>query len=146
MELAAATVIAVVLVTAAALRGPVGVDPRRAPVAGTEQIRQQQPDARVLAAYEWGGYVINELRATGGSVFVDGRMHKFAPQVLADYVAIVDAEPGWQALLDRYDPDVLLLYPSMVLARGPAQAEGWCETFRDELQVVLVRECPTAGP
>ena len=86
MELAAASLVAIVLVIAAAQRGPVAVDDRRAPVAGTELIRQLQPDARVLAAYEWGGYVINELHPLGGTVFVDGRMHKFAPQVLTDYL------------------------------------------------------------
>lgn len=145
MELAIASVMALVLVAAAALGGPVTVDPRRAPVAATEVLRVAIPDARVLAAYEWGGYVISELYPTGGRVFVDGRMHKYQPQLLADYLVMVDAQPGWQGLLDRYDPDALLLYPSMLLARGPAADAGWCEAYRDGVAVLFLRDCSTAS-
>lgn len=146
LELATAAVMAVVLVAAAAFRGPVTVDPRRAPTNATATLHTTQPDARVLAAYEWGGYVINELHALGGRVFVDGRMHKYQPQLLADYLSIVDAQPGWQELMDRYAPDALLLYPSMALARGPATDNGWCEAFRDDLSVLLLRDCSEVQP
>lgn len=145
LELATAVLMAVVLVAAAGLRGPVTVDPRRAPTAATAVLRETMPDARVLAAYEWGGYVINELHALGGTVFVDGRMHKYQPQVLADYLSIVDAEPGWMELMDPYDPDALLLYPSMLLARGPATEAGWCEAYRDDVSVLLLRDCRQVG-
>lgn len=141
MELAAAAVVCVAVIGVAAMRGPVTVDARRAPIAATEILKTTQPDARVLAAYEWGGYVISELHASGGTVFVDGRMHKYQPQVMADYLSIVAAEPGWEALVDAHRTDVLLLYPSMLLAKGPATRAGWCEAYRDDLQVLLLRSC-----
>ena len=34
---------------------------------------RDEPDARVLADYGWGGYVIYRMYAAGGRVFVDGR-------------------------------------------------------------------------
>jgi hypothetical protein len=143
MELGAATAIAVVLVAAAFLRGPVTVDPRRVPTAATDVLRERAPASRVLATYEWGGYLINELHDSGGTVFVDGRMHKYQPQVMADYLAIVDADSGWQRLMDAYDPDVLLLSPDATVVKGPAQDAGWCEAYRDERQVLLLRDCGT---
>jgi hypothetical protein len=141
LELAAAIAMCVILTGVDAFSGPVTVDPRRAPIAATEVLRAEDPDARVLAAYEWGGYVINELYPRGGTVFVDGRMHKYQPEVIADYLAIVDAEPGWETLVDEYDVEALLLYPSMLLAKGPAADAGWCEAYRDELQVLMLRTC-----
>jgi hypothetical protein len=141
LELSMAVTVAIAVVGAAALRGPATVDPRRAPVAGTERIRQTHPDAKVLAAYEWGGYVISELYPSGGRVFADGRMHKYEPQVIADYLSIVGAEPGWEGLNDSYGTDALLLYPGMLLAKGPATDAGWCEVYRDELQVLLLPTC-----
>lgn len=145
LELVTATLVAVVLVAAAAMRGPVTVDPRRAPTAAVGVLREVLPDARVLAAYDWGGYVINELHASGGRVFVDGRMHKYQPQLLADYLSIVNAEPGWQELLDRYDPDALILYPSMLLSKGAAEDDGWCEAYRDDIEVLFLRDCSAVG-
>jgi len=146
LDLVTALVMAVILIGAAATRGPVSVDPRRAPTATTAILREVMPDARVLAAYDWGGYVINELHATGGRVFVDGRMHKYQPQLLADYLAIVNAEPGWQNLLDRYDPDALILYPSMLLSKGAATANGWCQAYRDDIEVLFLRDCSDVAP
>jgi ketosteroid isomerase-like protein len=70
-------------------------------------------------------------------------MHKYQPQVMADYLAIVDADPGWQRLMDAYDPDVLLLSPDATVVKGPAQDAGWCEAYRDERQVLLLRDCGT---
>lgn len=139
LELGASALVAVALIASAFASGPVTVDPRRVPVPATQYLRDNWPDARVLAAYEWGGYVINELHDLGGTVFVDGRMHKYAPQVMADYVAIVDAEPGWERLVDDYGVDAILLQPHTALVRGAAQDAGWCEAFRDDIQVLLFR-------
>ena len=116
----------------------------RFPVASVEILRNRWPAVRVLASYGWGGYVLEELYPAGGRVFVDGRMHKYGRDVIGDYQAIVDAEPGWQERIRRYEVDALLLTPSMTLARGPAQAAGWCEEYRDSVQVLLLRACDGA--
>ncbi len=63
----------------------------------------------MLADYGWGGYVIHELYQSGGRVFVDGRNDMYDQQVLEDYDAIKNADPGWEALADRYGVEALLL-------------------------------------
>ncbi|MGQ0609271.1 MAG: hypothetical protein ACT4OQ_12550 [Chloroflexota bacterium] len=141
LELGAAGVVAVVIVIAALGRGPVRVDERTIPVAGVGMLAEVNPDARVLASYGWGGYAISELHPTGGRVFVDGRMHKYAPDVLADYVAIASAERGWQQLVEHYGVEAMLLRTDAVITKGIAQGAGWCEAYRDDLQVLLLRTC-----
>jgi hypothetical protein len=144
IELAAAVVVAVVAASFAVTRadGIPQPSPDRFPVGGVAYLATHHPDARVLASYGWGGYVLNELYARGGRVFVDGRMHKYAPGVIEDYERIVTADQGWVELVHEYDVDALLLNADMPLARGPASAAGWCEAVSDERYVLLLRSCP----
>lgn len=115
---------------------------KRFPVPAVELLQGVAPDARVLAEYGWGGYVIHELYPTGGLVFVDGRNDMYDQQILEDYDAIRLADPGWEAIADRYGVEAILLKPTATLTRGPADAAGWCEAYRDETQVLYLRPCP----
>jgi hypothetical protein len=141
VETGAATVVAVAAVVFALMRGSVTVDARSLPVAGTELLSERMPDARVLASYGWGGYVLSELYDSGGRVFVDGRMHKYAPDVIDEYNAIINADAGWEELVEKRGVEAILLKPEHVLVKGIAQEAGWCEAHRDELEVLLLRDC-----
>jgi hypothetical protein len=112
------------------------------PVPAVELLQRVDPDARVLAEYGWGGYVIHELYPTGGRVFVDGRNDMYDQQILEDYDSIKDADPDWQSVADSYGVDALLLKPEATVTRGPAEAAGWCEAYRDDTQVLYLRACP----
>lgn len=145
IELGAATVI--VMGSLAVLVPPIlgsGIDRNveaNFPVAAVDLLLDVDPDARVLADYGWGGYVINRMYPTGGRVFVDGRNDMYDQAILEDYDAVKDADPGWEAITDRYDVDALLLSPLTTVTRGPAEAAGWCEAYRDETQVLYLRAC-----
>jgi hypothetical protein len=145
MRVGAAAVVCLVVVGGALVRGPLGIDQRRVPVAAVERLAAIDPAARVLADYGWGGYVIAELADRGGRVFVDGRMHKYAPDVMAEYLQIVNADAGWDALVEAHGVEAILLPPGATLVTGPAQAVGWCEVMRDKDAVLLLRACNPAG-
>jgi hypothetical protein len=113
----------------------------RFPVAAMDRLIEIQPDARVLADYGWGGYVISRIYPTGGRVFVDGRNDMYDQSILEDYDAVKDADPDWQQIVDRWDVDAILLSPMTTLTRGPAEQAGWCEAYRDEIQVLYLRTC-----
>ena len=114
----------------------------RFPSAGVDRLLELQPDANVFAEYGWGGYVIARMHDAGGHVFVDGRNDMYSQQVLEDYTAIRAADPGWEALAEHYGVEAILLPPEMTLTRGPAEAAGWCEAYRDETQVLYLPTCP----
>lgn len=135
-SLAAAVVIVGAIMVAASNAGGIRLD--RFPVEGVDRLARSHPDARVLAEYGWGGYVAYRLHDSGGRVFVDGRTDLYPPRVLNDYVAIRDAEAGWQELVAHYGVEAILLRPDKPLVRGVAQLHGWCERFRDADQVLLV--------
>lgn len=111
------------------------------PVRAVEVLAKSDPEARVVVEYGWAGYVINQLYETGGRVFVDGRNDMYPESILEEYSAIRAADPGWEAIADRYDATWLLFPPEMAITRGPAADAGWCEAYRDEKQVLLER-CP----
>jgi hypothetical protein len=115
---------------------------KRFPTAAISVLQQVNPDARVLAEYGWGGYVIHALYPTGGRVFVDGRNDMYDQRVLEDYDSIKEADPDWQQLANRYGVEALLLEPDETVTRGPAEDAGWCEAYRDSNQVLLLRTCP----
>jgi hypothetical protein len=117
----------------------------RFPVPAVARLLEVEPDARVLAEYGWGGYVINRMYEAGGRVFVDGRNDMYDQQILDDYDAIKDADPGWEALANRYGVTALLLSPERTVTRGPAASAGWCEVYRDDTQVLYLRSCPEEG-
>ena len=116
----------------------------RFPVGGVDKLLQLQPDANVFAEYGWGGYVIARIHDAGGHVFVDGRNDMYSLQILQDYTAILSADPGWQTLVDRYKVDAMMLRPETTLTRGPATSAGWCEVYRDKVEVLYLRSCPPA--
>jgi hypothetical protein len=115
---------------------------KRFPTRAVAMLQQVAPDARVLADYGWGGYVIHELFQSGGRVFVDGRNDMYDQQILEDYDAIREAEPGWQQLADAHGVNAILVKPDAALTKGPAVAAGWCEAFRDDTQVLYLPSCP----
>lgn len=115
---------------------------KRFPVAAIDRLLEVAPDANLLAEYGWGGYAISRIYPSGGRVFVDGRNDMYSQQVLEDYSAIRAADPGWESLMARYGVEAILLPPETTLARGPAIGAGWCEVYRDDAQVLYLRNCP----
>jgi hypothetical protein len=114
---------------------------KRFPVKAVDVLEETQPNARVLAEYGWGGYVIYRLYHAGGRVFVDGRNDMYSEQILEDYSAIRNADDGWQQLVNRYGVQAILLPPGAPIVRGAATASGWCEAYRDATQVLLLPSC-----
>jgi hypothetical protein len=115
---------------------------RAYPVAAFDRLIDEDPSARALVDYDWGGYAIHRLHPTGGSVFIDGRSDMYPREVFEDYLALRSAEPQWQDLAKRYGVEAILLPPSAPLL-GPALESGWCSMYEDARAVLLTR-CASA--
>ncbi len=139
------TLVLVIVIAALVITLPrspgVDPDPTRFPVPGVEELLAVRPDARTFAEYGWGGYVISRIFPHGGRVFVDGRNDMYDESILETYSAIRAANGDWREELDRHEVEAILLPPSAPLVRGSAQDAGWCEAYRDGLQVLLLRSC-----
>jgi hypothetical protein len=148
MELTAAVVViaaAILIVPRLPAVAGASVISRNFPVVAVDQLEERQPDARVLAEYHWGGYVINRLYDKGGRVFVEGRNDMYSDRILDDYVSIRNAQAGWLDLVDRYGVQAIVLPPDAAVTQGAATANGWCEAYRDNVAVLLLKTCAALG-
>jgi hypothetical protein len=116
---------------------------RSFPVRAVDALEQAAPEAQVLAEYGWGGYVINRLYDAGGRVFVDGRNDMYSEEILNDYSTIRSAGDGWSALADRYGVEAILLPTDAPVICQATESSDWCEAYRDEMAVLLLRSCDT---
>src|SRR5262249_45281635 len=68
----------------------------------------RRPAGRVFSRFEWGEYLTWSL-SPGYTVFMDGRIEIYPDAVWDEYAAVTCGREGWQAVLDRYGVDCLLL-------------------------------------
>lgn len=95
------------------------------------------PAGNVLNSYGWGGYLIWNLPET--AVFVDGRTDLFGDEILTEWLRIVNADDGWEELVEKWDLGWFLIEPQHPVAERLIE-NGWKEYYRDEVSVVIVRE------
>jgi hypothetical protein len=82
-----------------------------------------------------------EYRLPDRPVFVDSRIELYPQRVWTDYLDAANGREGWQAILDRWDVDVLALSPgqSGELLERVSRDPGWQLTYRDDDGSVYIR-------
>jgi len=73
-----------------------------------ERLRDHENGRRIFSRFEWGEYLGWSL-APRYKVFMDGRIEIFPDEVWADFEAVTRGRGDWEAILERYDVDFLLL-------------------------------------
>ncbi|RME05462.1 MAG: hypothetical protein D6803_08885, partial [Anaerolineae bacterium] len=87
-------------------------------------------------SYNWGGYLL--WAAPEYPVFVDGRTDLYGDEIVGQWVQVVQAEEGWEGVLDEWGVNLVLVEPFRPVARELARAE-WKELYRDDVAVVYAR-------
>jgi len=62
---------------------------------------------KIFNEYNWGGYLIWHLQDY--QVFVDGRTDLYGDDVIGEWSEILNASPGWENRLKKWDVDYLLV-------------------------------------
>jgi hypothetical protein len=148
LELGAATLLMVASAFIILPQSPLGIVKVQAdpyPTHAVDVLLKIEPNARVLAEYGWGGYVISRMYDSGGRVFVDGRNDMYSEQILNDYSSIRGASGNWVNLVNQYGVQAMLFPTYVTIVKGPAKDAGWCEAYRDGKSVLLVRDCTLVG-
>jgi len=96
----------------------------------------------IFANYEWGGYL--EWALPNDKFFVDGRMPTWkTPENLSPYTVylnVIQAQPDYEATLDKYKTDVLLMGAGSFLDLELKNNKSvWQEVYRDGTSVVYFR-------
>lgn len=102
-------------------------------------VRAHHPGAGMYNGYSEGGYLIDALYPDV-PVFVDGRTDFYGDDLLNDYLQIHKARVGWQALLDSYGVQVVLIGQKAELAAALSTDSGWQLEFTGPTAVVYARK------
>jgi hypothetical protein len=110
------------------------------PLEAVDWIERNRPPGRLFNPYNWGGYLLWALPEY--PVFVDGRTDLYDDEVIGQWLAVVRAEPGWQAILDEYAVNLVLTEPGSDLDRELGRDPLWDNRFEDPVSVVYRRKSP----
>jgi hypothetical protein len=106
------------------------------PVQAVRWLKNHAIPGNLFNSYTWGGYLTWSLPEK--PVFVDGRTDLFGDDILEQYVQVVNGEPGWQAVLDRWNVNIMLIEPYQPVVSQLEDA-GWTAAYQDALAVIYTR-------
>ncbi len=120
-------------------------DPQKQPVHAVNHFDAQGLSGNIFASDENGDYLIYRLYPKV-KVFVDGRNDFYSTGgVWWDYVKIVELNPSWQELLDKYRVQWLMLPNKSALSMVAHMGGDWECTYEDAHFVILGRKDGTAN-
>jgi hypothetical protein len=106
------------------------------PVAAVDWIKSNRPQGQILNSYNWGGYLIWNLPEY--PVFLDGRTDLFSDVIISQWFNVVNAEGGWQQILDKWDIHLILLEPYWTIVKILPD-NGWKILYQDDTAVIFGR-------
>jgi hypothetical protein len=115
------------------------LDERRYPERTMAFIKTHRLPPPLFSVYAWGGYELWRLHPEY-RMFLDGRTHVYGPEILQNYLQVVQAGPRWQAVLDRWGVQTILALRPSPLAEMLVAAGGWRLVHTEREAAVFVRE------
>lgn len=107
------------------------------PVAAVDFLKQEQLDhKRGFNKYTWGGYLIWR----GVPVFADGRADMYGDKFLTNYLDAYRLHADWEALMDQYKVDYILVDPETALKSVLRLSPGWKEIYSDKVAVIFMKK------
>ena len=108
-------------------------------------IKENQLPPQFFSVYAWGGYELWRLYPAY-RMFMDGRTHVYGPDVLKDFLDVVNVSPRWLAVLDKWQVQTILALRGSPLAETLLAQGGWRLVFTEREAVVFVRETDANRP
>ena len=115
-------------------------DPQKLPVAAAGNLQQGQSTEPIFSLDAWGGYLIYRLYPER-KVVVDDRHDLYGPDRIREYLILVQAEPGWEKVLEKWQIKTALLPARSTLANLLRELpREWHPVYEDHVAVVFKKE------
>ena len=111
--------------------------PKKYPAAALELLSRDVAKHRIFTDDEWGDYLAYRLFPLGGKVFVDGRSDFYGGEFGLKYVDVLNVKYTWQATLDSYGVDTLLLRADSSLAGAVKESRRWRIIYDDGISLIF---------
>jgi len=133
-----------VLVVAAAVqsgRFPRFFDPKVKAVAACEFLMREPVAGRMFNNDEIGDYTIYRCYPTY-RVFCDGRSDMYGSAMLKEYYKVVNFQPGWEKILDKYGVTWIFFDTDSNFSRFLLRDRDWVLIYSDKVASIFVKNVP----
>lgn len=114
-------------------------DPKLKPVAAVEFLKKERISGNMFDNDEFGDYIIYaawpEYR-----VFFDGRSDMYGTERMKEYFSVINFEPGWEQVIEKYRIDWFIIGANSALSRYLRAGSGWKLIYADRVAHVFVKE------
>jgi hypothetical protein len=108
------------------------------PVAAVERLDELGMSGPVFNQMHWGGYLL--YARPDIPVFIDGQTDFYGEELSREYLAALNGQAGWRAVLDRYDVEWTLIGAGQPLVQLLALDPAWRRIYTDDVAAVYRRE------
>lgn len=113
-------------------------DPQRMPAAAVDNLEKSGISQPVLTPDYWGGYLIYRLYPHN-HVVIDDRHDLYGETVLASYLKMFRAQPGWDDFLTKYNVRCVMMPKNAAISAMLSQSLAWRTLYSDDLAVTFVK-------
>jgi hypothetical protein len=114
-------------------------DRNRMPVAAVDHLEKMGMSDPVLTPDSWGGYVIYRLYP-GRKIVLDDRHDLYGEQVLASYLKMYRAQPGWDDFLRDHNVTCVLMARNTAISAMLSETPGWKSVYSDDVAIMFVKQ------
>jgi hypothetical protein len=107
-------------------------------VAAVERLDELGMSGPVFNQMHWGGYLL--YARPDIPVFIDGQTDFYGEELSREYLAALNGQAGWRAVLDRYDVEWTLIGAGQPLVQLLALDPAWRRIYTDDVAAVYRRE------
>jgi hypothetical protein len=119
-------------------------DPEKTPVAAVAYLEKQPGTDPIFSIDSWGGYLIYRLYPRR-KVVMDDRHDLYGSDRVREALVLLQGEPGWREILEKWHIHTLLLPAESTLANLlPELPQEWRLTYTDNVAVVFEKRSKPA--
>lgn len=108
------------------------------PVKALEYVKNNPIKGNMLNQDNWGGYII--YAHPDLKVFMDGRLDMYQQEFLGEFQMIIDARPGWQNGLDKYNVRWVLFGNNTYMHNILDNSPDWKVYYTDDVATIFIRK------
>lgn len=109
---------------------------RSYPWKAIEFIKKQKPLGNMFNPYNWGGFLIWQLREY--PVFIDGRVP--GVKIFSEYEKVANLKKEWQEILEKYSVEWMIISPSPIFEEIVKIEGDWEKIYSDERAIILKKK------
>ena len=111
------------------------------PIDAADFVQRSHPAGKLFNSYNFGAYLTWALYPDY-PVFVDGRTDLYNDVFLREYVDVALGRPGYNATLEKYGVNLVLVEANSILGDRLSESADWRKAYSDSLAAVYERVKP----